>query len=349
MVGKRIGILNFHFSNNNYGAVIQAYALQQHLILSGYNVENIDLKPKPFWKTQIIEFILPNPFEEFRKKHLKLSKKSYYKSLNFNNTSQYSHLIVGSDQIWRPSYCDFPKNYFLNFATTDQKKISYAASFGIDNWETQFPIDEYELLLKNFTAISVRETAGVLLCKEVFNVDAQHVLDPTLLVDKKVFYDIVGNNNINKDKIVYYKLDKDEDFVKSIKYLEQELNLKSVDIYFEEVSILGTIFKKFKKVTDWLASLKNSKLIVTDSYHCICFAIIFNKNFIYYVNKSNRGLTRIQSLFTLLNINNKIVIDFEDLKNKENVFLTFPDYERINSKINSENKISSEFLIKAIN
>ena len=52
MIDKKIGILNFHFSTNNYGAVIQAYALQQHLILIGYNVENIDLKPNTFWKTK---------------------------------------------------------------------------------------------------------------------------------------------------------------------------------------------------------------------------------------------------------------------------------------------------------
>lgn len=351
MIDKKIGILNFHFSTNNYGAVIQAYALQQHLILIGYNVENIDLKPNTFWKTKIFNFCFSSPFEKFRKRYLKVTKKSFYESLTLNKTStaKYTHFIVGSDQVWRPSYCDFPKDYFLSFATNEQKKIAYAASFGIDHWEVQSSISEYQLLLQRFSAVSVRESTGVSLCKDVFNIEAKLVLDPTLLVDKIVFDRLIESNKLDEDRIVYYKLDQDDDFIKSINYLELKLNLNSTNIYYKEVSFFGVVFKKFKKITHWLASLKNAKLIVTDSFHCICFAIIFNKNFIYYLNKKNRGLTRVQSLFTLLNIKDKIVIDFQDLSKNEKLFLKLPDYESVNSIIKEQKKISSEFLIKAIN
>jgi len=348
---KKIGILNFHFSRNNYGAVIQAYALQKHLILNGYNVENIDLKPKIFWKTLIIDIILGNPFEKFRKRYLKITKKSFNESLTLNkeSTTGYTHLIVGSDQIWRPSYCDFPKDYFLAFATNEQKKISYAASFGINNWEAKYPINEYQVLLKKFSAVSVREDTGIAICKNVFDIDAKHVLDPTLLVNKKIFTELIGSNNLNKNKIVYYKLDQDNDFKKAINFLEVELNVTSVNIYYKEIIFFGFIFKKFKRVNHWLASLKNSKLIITDSFHCICFAIIFNKNFVYYINKNNRGLSRIQSLFSLLNITGKIAEGFQDLKANKTTLLKSPNYRLINKAIKQQQQKSSDFLTKALN
>lgn len=345
-----IGILNFHFSNNNYGAVLQTYALQKYLQSIGYSSENIDLKPKVYWKSRVLEKLLGNPFEEFRAKYLKISKKSFYKDSNeFKKYSvDYKFLIVGSDQVWRPSYCEFPEAYFLNFAEENQLKISYAASFGVDYWENKSEIEKYKKFLSYFDAVSVREDSGLSICSKDFGILATHVLDPTLLVDKISFEKLLLDIEEDKNKIVYYKLDQDEDFINSITFLSNTLNTISEDIYFEEVHFFGKLYKKFKSIPYWLTAIAKSKMVVTDSYHCVCFALIFEKDFIYYVNKNNRGLTRIQSLLKILNLEDRIVTSLEDIKKKVEWSSNPIDYVEVNKKIEVLKSQSADFLKNAL-
>ncbi|VXB50481.1 conserved hypothetical protein [Flavobacterium sp. 9AF] len=347
----QIGLLNFHFSNNNYGAVLQTYALQQALEAIGYYAENIDLKPKTYWKSKIVEMILGKPFEKFRNKYLNISDRSFFQVTNdFKEyTYKYPALIVGSDQVWRPSYCEFPKAYFLDFAQETQIKVSYAASFGIDYWENNAEIDSYKELISLFHAVSVREDSGVTLCRNIFNVEAMHVLDPTLLVDKRAYDALLIQKKDTERKIVYYKLDQDQDFVESIAFLSEKLNVTSEDIYYEEKKILGKTYKKFKSVSNWISAIANAELVVTDSYHCVCFALIFEKNFVYYINKNNRGLTRIQSLLGLLNLEDKIVSSLDEIKEKFRQDSNNINYSDINKKIATLKNISYHFLKEALN
>ncbi|HCR4098728.1 TPA: polysaccharide pyruvyl transferase family protein, partial [Providencia rettgeri] len=137
---------------------------------------------------------------------------------------QYNAIIVGSDQVWRPKmYSNFNSDtevFFLQALPSRIKKISYAASFGVDHWEfiTNSKLNQsIANSLKDFTAISVRENSGITICQDVFHAEATHVLDPTLLSDRDFFDRIINSESpIKSSDLVYYKLDEDEEFKKSI-------------------------------------------------------------------------------------------------------------------------------------
>ena len=213
----RIGILTQPL-RANYGGLIQNYALQQVLKQLGHEPVTIDQREKEFpkwyrflgfvksWilyiinssavnkpkysvtrnedniiRKHCISFIEKNisvsnqcaGAEEFRKEAIRLGIEGY---------------VVGSDQCWRPMYNIHLSDMFLKF-TLDmevKKRVAYAASFGSDNWEfseqmTKICAD----LAKMFDAISVRENSGIKLCKQYLGVDAVHVLDPTLLLERE--------------------------------------------------------------------------------------------------------------------------------------------------------------------
>ncbi|WP_332911483.1 polysaccharide pyruvyl transferase family protein [Algoriphagus boritolerans] len=92
--------------------------------------------------------------------------------------------IVGSDQVWRPSYSPNLLNYFLDFCKEEQvRKISYGASFG--NGESEYTskeLIECKKLLSLFDGVSVREETGVKSCKDLFDINSTLVCDPTLLL-----------------------------------------------------------------------------------------------------------------------------------------------------------------------
>lgn len=98
---------------------------------------------------------------------------------------RYDAYVVGSDQVWRPSFIDSVTDYFLGFLPSREKvrRVAYAASFGTDEWEFGGTLAERcRRLAVRFDAVSVRERGGVALCRERLGIDARWVLDPTLLL-----------------------------------------------------------------------------------------------------------------------------------------------------------------------
>lgn len=311
---KKIGILNFHYSNYNYGAVLQASALTSVVKDLGYDVEHINFIPLPSFKKKLKIYSLwilrqlglrkkaaPNPvvlnskvFEVFRNEWIKCTSSTYSNIKNLAKTrDQYGAVIVGSDQVWRPEYTgEHALAYFLSFVDSKCLRISYAASFGVDYWKEP-KIKGLTLTIKEelekFNSISVREKSGVTLCEDIFKVKAQHVLDPTLLVGKLFFEDIINKSDC-RDKIadiVYYKLDLDSDFLDDIRKISEKLNYTDENIYYSYSN--GKYY--YHSVADWLKNIKDSKLVITDSFHCVCLSILFEKQFIYSANEA-RGITR---------------------------------------------------------
>jgi hypothetical protein len=367
---KNIGIVNYHYSNHNYGAVLQAAALHFYVNkVLGYKSEHINFMPKSVkvkrqakLKSQVKailmdlglkekkithnSFVNPEIFQEFRDKWLPTSAKSFH---TFDELSQadlsYSHVIVGSDQVWRPSYTgNSSLVYFLAFLNVGVKKISYAASFGNDFWELNND-DTAKIAseMKSFDAISVREKSGVDICKNTFEVSAVHVLDPTLLVGHDFFDDIIGEKTVNDaSDIVYYKLDIDSDFEAFINNAAATLNFTEKNIYYTSKGRSHY----YRPVDSWLRNIKESKLVITDSFHCVCFAILFEVPFVYYPNE-NRGLTRLESLLSLLDLTHHIYrgdVDPVELT-KELMNINYAD---VNTKLVNLRTHSAKFLQDAL-
>ena len=367
---KNIGIVNYHYSNHNYGAVLQAAALHCYVNKElGYQSEHINYMPKRVkvkWHAKLkslVKAILmdlglkdkkithdsftnPEIFQEFRDKWLPTSAKTFHSLGELKQSNlDYSHVIVGSDQVWRPSYTgNSSLVYFLAFLNAGVKKISYAASFGNDFWElNEEGTAKIATEIKSFDAISVREKSGVDICKNTFEVSAEHVLDPTLLVGRGLFDDIIDEKPVDDvSDIVYYKLDIDSDFEVFINNAAATLNFTKKNIYY---SSKGRAHY-YRPVDSWLRNIKESKLVITDSFHCVCFAILFEVPFVYYPN-DNRGLTRLESLLSLLDLTHHIYrgdVDPVELTQR----LMNIDYEVVNRKLANLRASSAKFLADAL-
>lgn len=368
---KNIGILNFHYSNCNYGAVLQAAALNEFLEKNGYNAETIDFIPdytkgnspikqflasikcaiRNLLKTRKSDLILNDTvFEDFRRKWLPRSSATYH-SLNELNCAelQYDAYIVGSDQVWRTKYTrQYYAAYFLSFAAPGIKKIGYAPSFGIEKWELEIDdpkTKETRKLLKQFDAVSVREKSGQAICMENFGINAELVLDPTLLTGRHFFEKIIGEQSFEPEKkIVYYKLDIDEDFNNALKIASDQLSVPVENIYYKEVMKKENKRFAYNSVSSWLRKIRDAELVITDSFHCTCFAILFEKPFLYYPNES-RGFARIESLFSLLSIDMKCVVtNSTSIGNIHDKIVA--DFSPITNTLKDLRQLSENFLLK---
>ncbi|CAH6784683.1 PS_pyruv_trans domain-containing protein [Vibrio chagasii] len=367
---KKVGLINFQYSNHNYGAVLQAAALSEYInnnlgvpaehinYIPDFKVSGMFNKSKKFLKKIIFSLGLlesekidheavvnKETFENFRTQWLPRTD-VVYTSLDKLKSSSflYSHVVVGSDQVWRPSYAGAESLvYFLSFLNDGIKKVSYAASFGTDSWD----LDEVATAkisneVNRFSAISVRESSGVDLCRDVFGINAQHVLDPTLLVGRDFFNKVCASVEGDKHSgIVYYKLDKSDDFLNLLSGFEAQLGTDSKDIYFDNINGKSS----YHNVENWLAYIKSSKFVITDSYHCVCFAILFNKPFLCYPN-STRGLARIHSLLKLLGLEKQF---YDGISSEQTLAeLMVVDYEKVEQRLTDLRCESSAFLKLAL-
>lgn len=230
----------------NFGGILQAYALSHVLQGMGHETEVIYIKKRwrqPLWriplaytKRAIKKYILHRPAWIFYEKKAKREwaliiqntfrfvenhiRYRVYKSFSSIQEGDYDAFVVGSDQVWRPKYFTYSsegadiREAFLHFAKEwNVKRMVYAASFGVDNWEyTPEQTAECASLVKTFSAISVREESAIELCRQHLNVEAKHVLDPTLLLRQEDYEALINNAATpHKGEILNYILDWDDE------------------------------------------------------------------------------------------------------------------------------------------
>ncbi|MDR2971810.1 MAG: Coenzyme F420 hydrogenase/dehydrogenase, beta subunit C-terminal domain [Bacteroidales bacterium] len=369
----KIGVLNMQYSNHNYGAVLVAAALEYVLKQQGYNSEHINfiMHRTIIKKIKILRAICGirkyevheddskrGIFERFRKKWLtRTQKKIYHSEQLFHEISDYDAIIVGSDQVWRTSFLGkHIGTFFLDFAKNNTKKISYAASFGLDNWELDRNDDRTlmaKTLLKQFKAISVREDSGVEICKNVFDVNAECVLDPVLLAGRTFFDKIIKKGRkrykMKEDYIVRYKLNdiQKAQFLNSCDIIADSLALPVKDIYHKTIRFNKFSKKVYPKVSRLLFDVQNSSFVITDSFHIMCLAILFNKQFVVW-NVEVSGLARLQSLLKKLDLLNRIIDDTSNPETLRKTFSSKIDFAKINDTLEKMRQTSLLFLIRAL-
>lgn len=318
----RIGIITFHTANN-YGAVLQCYALSEVLKDRGYDVELIDLalhdKPENF-RTKLRGKIMSMAFDGFRTDFLPASTKPENKKEVY---------FFGSDQIWN---LDITKSnfslYFGSWIEDKTPKIAYAASFGNSQWVYPEQKNEVERLLKKFSSIGVRESSGREICTKEFNIESEKVLDPTLILEFEKYKSIYKKKKISNSMVCYIfgKEDKIEDIIKiSDKKKMKPILLNDMRLRKKIKSI------PFPTVSKWLSYLASSEFVITDSFHCMVFAILFNKNFIAIPAKPER-VGRMKSLLKDLNLESRFFNSITDVT--ESMILNEEiDYDSVNEKL----------------
>lgn len=373
----RIGILTLPL-NTNYGGILQAYALQTVLERMGHEVHVIEKKRRPLsipiqkmpfcYGKRIVKNIIGRKFpifyeqkynreqpiirqntDKFIKKYIHIAE---YDDFSDIKESEYDAIVVGSDQVWRPKYFGLNQieNAYLKFAEGwNIKRIAYAASFGTDEWEyTPKQTDECGKLLRMFDAVSVREDSGVDLCKRYFGVEAQHVLDPTMLLDKDDYIKLFKAANTPKSKgnLLCYILDENEEKTALVKRIADEKGLIPFNVKSISDDINSPLYERIQPpLEQWLRGFYDADFVITDSFHACVFSIIFNKPFIVYGN-INRGLSRFISLLNMFGLTERIVNNQTDLKRLENInddifYVKWKDIKQNSYKILKENICSN--------
>lgn len=363
----KIGILT-QALHSNYGGVLQNYALQEVLRRMGHNPITIDRhipRSTSFMKEvtkRILQFVktsydaslltsnqriaLARLQKSFVQQNIKHTDRLFLQDEfdNYVESHPMEAYIVGSDQCWRPRYSANIRNYYFDFVKTDAKKIAYAASFGVDEWEYS---DEVTAIVKEcakrFDAISVRENSGVILCKEKLGVDAAWVLDPTMLLGKDGFMKFVTPDS-NRGYVLNYLLEESKEARELVQYVANDLNVFEI-----HSNIASPIFHRGEpllshlniSVEQWLSNIHNASFVVTDSFHGAVFSILFNVPFMVKLN-AVRGNARLESLLTDFGLMDCIC------KNINNIKIPTFDWERINNHLSQRQKESTEFLTNAL-
>lgn len=299
---KKVGILTFHGADN-LGAVLQAYALCKYIT---YNInvqaEIVDYICDEVEKTRyanncnvikkmplmLYYKIKRTGFEKFRDKFLSLSDRKYVRDDIENCNLLYSTFITGSDQVWNIECSGEDNTYFLDFVETGKKKIAYAASIGSIEFKEE-KIKEIKKLLKDFNAISVRESSSI---QKLGLEEKTPILpDPVFLLDKSQWKDVVTNRVKKKKYILVYLIQEDVNVVRAAREYAAKYNY---DIIINKKSIKFILNNSPDCFLNWI---DNAEAVFTNSFHGTAFSIIFKKKLSADIALSNGGVNnRIREL-----------------------------------------------------
>jgi hypothetical protein len=336
----KLGILTFHWANN-YGALLQTYSLCETLKKLGYEVEIINLCQKKERKN-LRYYLLPKPFYKFRRNYLPVQKQIFYSSNDLRD-SKFDHdfFIVGSDQVWNKEITKSQKySYFFDFLPKNKKRISYAASFGLSEWIfTNEETNNIKELVNRFNAISIRENSGKNLLKKHLAVEATLVLDPTLLLGD--FSNLISSKLKDSNEIVCFKFIEDKEFYNFGLKLAT-LENKNIRLLKNNRPVHGFKWSPFLSVPQLISHIKQSDLVVTDSFHITCLAIIFKKQIIVLPANPKR-MGRISDLFKVLNLEDHLYQSYDEVFEKQN-WKNKIDYDLVSSTLNLLRSESVNFI-----
>lgn len=361
---KKIGILTIH-NAINYGAVLQAYALEFTLEKIGYEVEIINyigtynndtnykkrnLKKrlkKIFWHNKYrLHDYKCKKFDNFMQNYYQLSSKKYNKTSIKKIESQYDYFVTGSDQIWNLEITQQDTTFMLDFVSDSSKKISYAASFGYEKIPEKY-VEITGKYLGLYASLLVREKSGVALLKNAYNLLAKFVLDPTLLLDEYGWKQLISDRLIKDKYIVIYTVACQKNLIEVAKKYAKE---NDCQIYFirlepqkEKDLSIHPIYDAGPK--EFLSYIKYADCVFTTSFHGFAFAVNFNVNVYYEADKElNNNTGRLIDLAYELGLSYRCISqDYFTDDNKKII-----DWNVVNQKLNRLRLASVNELNKAL-
>lgn len=364
----RIGILTVPF-NNNYGGMLQAFALKRVLVDMGHEVVFINRRRnkakglkamlrRVLTKIHVLADSRAKKIQEisvftnqFKQKYLSPISEEYYttKELRKCLNLGIDCFVVGSDQVWRYKYAkDSIDDFFFSFLKgTRIPRFSYAASMGTD--EMEYPDEKLQVcaeLLKEFKVVSVREksTSEMLSAKFGYK-NAEVVLDPTMLLGVEDYKLLFKNmrSSLETSYVFTYILDETEAkkviIERVIKRRGQiKVNMKAQTGNLSTMNII-------EPVEQWLSAIYYSDFVITDSFHGTVFSIIFNKPFLV-IGNPQRGMARMIDLLSRLSLESRLIMNVEDLDEKCGVNI---DWETVKMAIKRERIHSIDLIRETLN
>lgn len=349
-MGKTL-ISTLHFYNN-FGSVLQAYALKHTLEKLGEQVDVLPYRPDlpeyQYFQSQQLQReydVKCRKFADFRAKYLGVKEITGSIAPEWQ---AYDSYIVGSDIVWGKEFSDLDAAYFLQFAPENARKIAYAASVILSPDGHTENDALFEKWMPTFDAVAVRETSSVLPIQKFTSKKVTAVLDPTLLLEKEDYEALaVETEDMKKEPyLLSYFLTHDPAVVDYTNMIAKKLGLR-VFHYFADYP--DRVFSKdagcfaFAGPGEFLGYVKNASCVFTNSFHGTCFAMIYRKPFYTYMAK--RGmLSRVRDTIGRLGMEDRFFENFHDLAK---VSLEI-DYTEMEMCLEQEKAKSLDFLYAAL-
>ena len=345
----KIGILTFT-NTSNYGASLQAFALQQAFICRGHECEIIDYinekvkeahDPRAVLKRHgikklyapVVYYIFKkrlDRFREFEEAHCIFSKE-YTREMIPKIAAEYDRIVVGSDQVWNPDITGGDKTFFLDFLQDNRKKYSYAASLGTG----YFSVDKenYECLLKHFCFLSVREQdTAKELRRRIGRDDVSCDLDPTFLIHDQ-WKDFVRPENPDGDYIFMYLTPEDTKLLQAVRTFAKKEHCKVILLKKGASQRRGIKVVNIASPIDFINYIAHAKYVIAGSFHALCFSIMFGKRFFTTAAVKKNRTGRLISLLDTLGLRSRMVSSPDYLFNDSEI-----DYDSVNELL--EEKVS---------
>lgn len=330
---RKVGIVTY-WTPDNYGAVLQAYALQTVVSRLGFDCEIVNYVCKARRKKP--RFQIPrNPvnmlrnikvalekhyrvpqkrdgFRRFRERFLKLTP--HYDVASEIDTSCFSALIAGSDQIWNPNINEWDSAYWLAFASGGKlRKIAYAPSFGRAAL-TDAQKREYAEYLKDFQSVSCRETDGVALIRsELGRPDAVQTIDPTLLLDvgdyEKCREEYAGRPERYVLCFHVGVVNAGNPLFAIARDVSRRLGLPVITVS-NEVYSRSFFPPRFISPSpgEALDLIKNAAFVVTNSFHGMVFSIQYGREVLVYTGSQREN--RVATLLEMCGIGERLLVEY---------------------------------------
>ena len=336
----KIGILTFHCAHN-YGAVLQAYGLQEYLKKCGNEVEIIDYRPEyltrayetfPRWRVNHKRGLFANALRfgyycarvlpvailryPMRRKRWKKFEASIAKNLNLSGTrfcapqqkiDGYDAIVFGSDQIWSPNHTNGGDKMFVGdfVVPAGTLKIAYAASAGAAS-ETLGGNAFFTDALKHFDALSVREQnlADALQAHLPAGTQIATVLDPTLLAGREIWEKFARTpQKMPKKFVLVYQVMYKSEANRIAREIATQIGAEVVEIAAYNFS--GNQ-RKTESPEEFVGWFKNAACVVTTSFHGTAFSLIFEKPF-YFVGNGNAAENRPRQILGALGLMERFI------------------------------------------
>ena len=364
----KVGILTFHGANN-YGAVLQAYALAERLKENGIDARIVDYRSKVFDKykafrthlykkapymlfVDLLKFPAKQKrnrnFDSFRNRYLPVSQEAYYKESDFSGlTDQYDFFICGSDQIWNPELTKGSDPiYFLDFVTDTHKKISYAPSVAL-NRLTEFQIAKMANYLSAFSALSIREQEAIDILQPYCEKSIMKVCDPVFLPNIRCYDRICSDKFKGGNYAFLYIVGSAGRFKNVISYAEKTAKKKGLDLYYLIDGDKTLCHITGKNVfgcspDDFLSLIRNAGCVISNSFHATAFSILFSKQFVTFL-KEGTG-SRMSGLLSEFHLQDRIL----NSNNLVDPFETQIDYSQLQQTLREFRKSSDGYLLAAL-
>lgn len=319
---KKVGILTT-YSSKNYGAALQAYALQKKLCDMNYDVEDIQYQhvrvmPKTVSDKNIFAYLqrrgknlwlkirnkvkddrqekLRNMmFEQFVSEHIRLSKEKYIGTDAFLVAAKdmdYDIYICGSDQIWNPIAYQFDPVYLLDFET-GAKRISYAASIAYLDFSEEDKCKMVECL-SGADKLSVREQSAADLLNPCTKQEIVQVPDPTFLLHKEEWLELKSDKVPDEEYLLVYLLAYNENpwgMREVIEAYAKEQQLKIICLPYTDMKFRykNTEYRYDIAPNDFIQLLNGCSMIFTNSFHATALSVNLNKQFFVFTDKKKHS------------------------------------------------------------